>query len=228
MSTQALQEPTVTSHRIFLVDDHPIFRHGLARFIEAEPDMQLCGQASTLPQALKALRETPADLAVIDISLPGANGLELIKHLRVEHPELALLVVSAPDEQLYALRALRAGASGYVMKKEAENVFAEAVRKIRDGGVYVSPQFGEQLIYKVARSEGGTQESPLDVLSDREMEVLQLIGESKPSTQIATELNLSVKTVESHRLHIKEKLGLKSSFELVKFALDFVAQQRSA
>jgi DNA-binding NarL/FixJ family response regulator len=228
MATDTIQEPTLTKHRIFLVDDHPIFRHGLARFIEAEADLELCGQASSLPHALKALRETPADLAVIDISLPGANGLELIKHLRVEHPELALLVVSAHDEQLYALRALRAGASGYVMKKEAESVFAEAVRKIREGGVYVSPSFGEQLIYKVARSESGASGSPLDVLSDREMEVLQLIGESKPSTQIATELNLSVKTVESHRLHIKEKLGLKSSFELVKFALDFVAQQRAA
>ncbi len=171
------------------------------------------------------LRKTNADVAIVDISLPGANGLELVKHLKVEHPNLAILVVSAHDEQLYALRALRAGASGYVMKKEAEAVFLSALEKVVSGGVYVSPAFGDQLIYKVARNEGGQSASPLDVLSDREMEVLQLIGESKPTRQIAAELNLSVKTVESHRLHIKEKLGLSTSTDLVRFALDFVAQQ---
>jgi DNA-binding NarL/FixJ family response regulator len=212
-------------HQIFLVDDHPLFRHGLSRFIEAEPGLHICGEASTVPHALEALRKVRADVAVIDIGLPGTNGLELIKHLRVEHPDLAILVVSAHDEQLYALRALRAGASGYVMKKEAESVFMAALHKVLSGGVYVSPTFGDQLIYKVARSEKGASASPLDVLSDREMEVLQLIGESKPTKQIAAELNLSVKTVESHRLHIKEKLGLATSTDLVRFALDFVANQ---
>lgn len=211
--------------RIFLVDDHPIFRHGLARYIEAERGYEICGEASSVPRALEALRKVEADVVIVDISLPGPNGLELIKHLKVEHPGLAILVVSAHDEQLYALRALRAGASGYVMKKEAESVFISALQKIVSGGVYVSPAFGDQLIYKVARNEGGHSASPLDVLSDREMEVLQLIGESKPTKQIALELNLSVKTVESHRLHIKEKLGLSTSTDLVRFALDFVAQQ---
>jgi DNA-binding NarL/FixJ family response regulator len=227
MTTLATAESSTAEKvaRIFLVDDHPLFRHGLARFIEAEPGYEICGEASSVPRALEALRKTDADVAIIDISLPGANGLELIKHLKVEHPDLAILVVSAHDEQLYALRALRAGASGYVMKKEAESIFLLALQKVVTGGVYVSPAFGDQLIYKVARNEGGNSASPLDVLSDREMEVLQLIGESKPTKQIAAELNLSVKTVESHRLHIKEKLGLSTSTDLVRFALDFVAQQ---
>jgi DNA-binding NarL/FixJ family response regulator len=223
--TTELETP-VQTHRIFLVDDHPIFRHGLASFIAAQPGMEICGQATSLLDALKMLRATKADAAVIDISLPGANGLELIKHLRVEHPSLAILVVSAHDEQIYALRALRAGASGYVMKKEAEAVLLTALQRILSGSVYVSEAFGDQLIYRVAKSEDGASGSPLDVLSDREMEVLQQIGEGKPTTRIAAELNLSVKTVESHRLHIKEKLGLSHSVDLVRFALDFVAQQR--
>lgn len=227
MTTTAVEAPPVphqTVH-VFLVDDHPIFRHGLARFIEAEPGLKICGEASSAALALDSLRKVKADVAVVDIVLPGANGLELIKHLRTEHPTLPILVVSAHDEQLYALRALRAGAAGYVMKREAESVFLEALRKVIAGGVYVSPNFGDQLIYKVARSEGDPAHSPLDALTDREMEVLQLIGGGKGSRQIAEELHLSVKTIESHRLHIKEKLHLQSSTELVRFALEFVAQQ---
>ena len=219
------KEAPAAGYQIYLVDDHPLFRHGLARFIESKPGLHICGEAGSAPQALDGLRKIKADVAVIDISLPGANGLELIKHLRVEHPELLLLVVSAHDEQLYALRALRAGASGYVMKTEAESTFMAALQKVLAGGVYVSDSFGDQLIYKVARSDQSTSASPLDALSDREMEVLQLIGESKSTKQIAAELKLSVKTVESHRLHIKEKLGLATSTDLVRFALDFVSHQ---
>lgn len=228
MSLETPPATPVAQHRIFLVDDHPIFQHGMARFIESEEGLQVVGTANTLGEALGALRQTQADVAVVDISLPGANGLELIKHLRVEHPEMKILVVSAHDEQLYALRALRAGASGYVMKRESPDVFGTALRKVLSGGVYVSPAFGEELIYKVARSENGAPGSPLEVLSDREMEVLQLIGETKSSAQIAETLNLSVKTVESHRLHIKEKLGLKNSAEVVRFALDFTAHLRDS
>ena len=224
MSTPPLESPAA-EYQIFLVDDHPLFRHGLSKFIESVPGLHICGEANSVPQALDGLRKIKADVAVVDISLPGANGLELIKHLRVEHPDLALLVVSAHDEQLYALRALRAGASGYVMKKEAETTFMAALQKVLSGGVYVSPAFGDQLIYKVARSDQSSTASPLDSLSDREMEVLQLIGESKSTKQIAVELKLSVKTVESHRLHIKEKLGLATSTDLVRFALDFVSHQ---
>lgn len=225
MST-VLEKPATQTCRVYLVDDHPIFQQGLVRYIEAEPGYEVCGMANSLKQALEGLRHTPADLAIVDISLPGANGLELIKHLRVEHPELKILVVSAHDEQLYALRALRAGASGYVMKNEAAETLGGALHKIAGGGVYVSPGFGEQLIYKVAKSGPAAGDSPLEALSDRELEVLHLIGDSKSSVQIAEVLNLSVKTVESHRLHIKEKLGFRNSVELVRFALDWTAQQR--
>ncbi len=222
---EAPKVAAIPKTKIFLVDDHPIFRHGLCRFIEGEPDLEVCGEAASTALALDGLRRIKADLVVVDISLPGANGLELIKHLRAEHPEISIMAVSAHDEQVYALRALRAGAVGYVMKTEAEATFMEAVRKVLSGGVYVSPAFGDQLIYKVARSEGDPARSPLEALTDRELEVLQLVGEGKSSRQIAEDLHLSVKTIESHRLHIKEKLHLETSNDLVRFALDFVAQQ---
>ncbi len=212
-------------HGIFVVDDHPIFRAGLVKIIEAEPDLEICGQASAAPQALDALRRISADVCVVDIMLPGTNGIELIKHLKAEHPELPLLVISAHDETLYALRALRAGALGYLMKKESADHLVAALRRVLTGQVWVSPAFGEQLIYKVARGPGEGSGSPLDVLTDREIEILQLVGQGNGSQGIADSLHLSVKTVESHRLHIKEKLGLKNATELVRFAVDWVNQQ---
>jgi len=210
--------------RIFIVDDHPIFRQGLAKLIREEADLDVCGEASTTVQALDALRKTPADAVVVDISLPGANGIELVKHLRTEHPNLPILVISAHDERVYALRALRAGAAGYLMKDARENLLIPALRKVLTGKVWVSPAYGEQLIYKVARGTDGGG-SPLDALSDRELEILRLIGEGKSSHQIADALHLSVKTVESHRLHVKEKLDLQTSPELVRFATEWVSQQ---
>ena len=158
----------------FVVDDHPIFRHGIVQLINTEPDFFVCGEASSAPQALSALRTVEADAAVLDVSLQGTNGIELLKQIRAEHPDLPVLMLSMHDEKHYALRALRAGAAGY---------------------------------------------------TDREVEVLQLIGEGRSSREIATDLNLSVKTVESHRLHMKEKLRLKNAAELVRFAADWVAQQ---
>ncbi len=233
MSTTPLKvaaaDPTdavTTARRVFIVDDHPIFRHGLVKLLELEPDIEVVGEAGSVAHALDALRRIPADAVVVDISLPGANGIELVKHLRAEHPKLPLLVISAHDEQLYALRALRAGASGYLMKSESDELFLAALRKVLAGQVWVSPAFGEQLIFKVARSDsaGG---SPLDVLTDRELEILQHVGQGKGSQQIAEVLHLSVKTVESHRLHIKEKLGLKSATELVRFAVEWSGQQQA-
>ena len=217
-------EAVATKTRIFIVDDHPIFRQGLAKLIREETDLDVCGEAGSAVQALDALRRVEADAAVVDISLPGANGIELVKHLRTEHPRMPILVISAHDERIYALRALRAGAAGYLMKQEGENMLIPALRRVLMGKVWVSPAYGEQLIYKVARGaeEGG---SPLDALSDRELEILRLIGEGKSSHQIADSLHLSVKTVESHRLHVKEKLDLKTSPELVRFATEWVSQQ---
>lgn len=217
--------PVAAKRRIFLVDDHPIFRLGLTRLIDQDSEFEVCGQAESAPQALGALRQTEADAVVINVSLPGTNGLELVKQLRAEHPALPILMLSVHDEQTYALRCLRAGASGYLMKTGNDQLFVTALRKIVAGGVYVSPAFGEQLIYKVASSkEQGTQ-SPLQALTDRELEILQHVGTGRSSREIAEALHLSVKTVESHRLHIKEKLGLGDAGKLVRFATEWVSEQ---
>jgi DNA-binding NarL/FixJ family response regulator len=209
---------------IFIVDDHPIFRQGLLRLIESEHDLGVCGEAGSAAQALDGLRRTRADAAVIDISLPGTDGIELVKHLRAEHPEMPLLVISAHDEKVYALRALRAGASGYLMKTEGDGYLLPALRKTLAGEVWVSPSFGEQIIYKVVHG-AEAETGPLDALSDRELEVLRLVGAGNSTQEMANMLHLSVKTVESHRLHIKEKLALKTSGELVRFAQEWVRQQ---
>ena len=214
----------LAKHRIFIVDDHPIFRLGLSKLIGMEHDMEVCGEANNTVQALDALRRIEADVVVVDISLPGANGMELVKSLRAEHPKLPILVLSAHDEKLYALRALRAGASGFLMKRESESSFVPALRAVLAGKIWVSPSFGQQLIYKIAMgSENGG--SPLDALTDRELEILRLVGEGKATSQIAESLHLSVKTVECHRLHVKEKLNLQTAGELARFAVEWVSQQ---
>ena len=210
--------------RIFIVEDHPIFRLGLSKLISLEHDLVVCGEANNTVQALDALRHTEADAVVVDISLPGANGMELVKSLRAEHPKLPILILSAHDEKLYALRALRAGASGFLMKRESEHSFVPALRTVLGGKIWVSPSFGQQLIYKIARGADGSG-SPLDALTDRELEILHLVGEGKATSQIAESLHLSVKTVECHRLHVKEKLNLQTAGELARFAVEWVSQQ---
>jgi DNA-binding NarL/FixJ family response regulator len=212
-------------HRVLLVEDHPIFRHGLKQLIESEPDLTVCAEADSTAHALSKLREVASDAAIIDISLPGTNGIELLKHIKAEHPKLPVLVVSAHDEEQYALRALRAGASGYVMKREAADVLVAALRRVLTGQVYVSKSFGAQLIFRTVKAGENGAASPLDTLSDRELEVLELIGQGKSSRDMADALHLSVKTIESHRLHIKEKLGCKSAPEMVRFACHWVAQR---
>lgn len=170
---------------------------------------------------MTALRHEEADAIVLDISLPGTDGLELIKHLRTEHPMAKILVVSMHDENVYAPRALKAGAHGYLMKSASGETFLTALGQVLQGEVWVSPEFGQRLIYRtVMPDEKGR--NPLERLSDRELEVLSLIGHGLSSRQIAERLHLSVKTIESHRLHLKEKLRLENASELVKFAIDWV------
>lgn len=219
-----------TSHekaRIFLVDDHAVLRLGLQKLIAGEPDLVVCGEASSAKEALHRLRSEPADLVLVDISLPDTNGIELIKNLRAEKETLPILVLSTYDESQYALRALRAGASGYLMKTEPSEELMLAIRRVLKGEIAVSKPFGEQLIFKVARGTP-TGASPLDRLSDRELEILALVGNGKSTAQIAEALGLSVKTVESHRLHAKEKLGLRTSPDLVRFAIEWVADSAAA
>ena len=227
--TEPPSEPTATSsiqRKVLLVDDHPVFRNGVGALISSEPDLLVCGEAESAPAALAAMRSLKPDVAILDISLHGTNGIELIKLMLAENPRLPLLMVSMHDESLYALRALRAGARGYVMKTEAMRDILTAVRKVLAGEIYVSACFGERLIFKAIQSLDGGMGSPVDKLSDRELEVLQLLGKGFGTREVADELHLSIKTIETHRAHIKEKLGFKDAGEMVRFAIDWVAQDQ--
>ena len=216
---------TLRKTRILVVDDHPVFRFGLSNLIDAQQNLMVCGQAGAAPQALDAVRKLDPDLVVLDVSLPGTNGIELIKLIKAEKPHLAILVVSMHDETLYGLRGLKAGALGYVMKSEAMDHIVEAIAAVTAGKIYVSPKFSEKLIFRAIQSADSATTSPVDLLSDRELEVLHLIGKGHSSISIAKQLNRSVKTIETHRAHIKEKLGCRDSEEMVRFAIDWVAQQ---
>jgi len=217
----------VEKRRVLIIDDHPIFRHGISAMINAEPDLNVCGEAGSAPAALDAMRRLRPDIALVDISMPGTNGIELLKSMRSESPKLPMLVVSMHDESLYALRALRAGALGYVMKAEALDSILVAIRKVLQGEPYLSPKFSDRLVFKAIRSMDEGLGSPVDKLSDRELEVLNLMGRGFGAQDIANELHLSVKTIETHRAHIKEKLDFGDSKEMVRFAIEWVAQQQA-
>lgn len=209
--------------RLLIVDDHPVFRQGIAQLIGKVSEVAICGEAENARSALEAMRRYQPEAALIDISMPGTNGIELIKLMLAEQPHLLILTVSMHDESLYALRALRAGAKGYVMKQQAAENVVDALRKVLGGGIYVSPQFSERLVFKAIHGSDSDFGSPVDKLSDRELEVLQLFGRGKSTREIADALHLSVKTIETHRAHIKEKLGFKEADEMVKFAVEWIA-----
>jgi len=217
---------TTTAKRIYLIEDHPLFRAGLMAFLETEPDLTVAGQASTAEEAVAGLRQAECDAVVLDLSLPGSNGLELLTRIRGAHPDVPILVISMHDEGRYALKVLQSGAQGYVSKREAPATLLEAVRAVLAGQSYVSKAFASELIYKVVCAPQ-TGSHPLDVLTGREQEILRLVGDGCSSQKIAASLNLSVKTVESHRLHIKEKLRLPSAAELVRFATEWRDYERA-
>jgi len=213
-------------HRILLVDDHPLMRKGLAMTLDAEPDFTIAAQTDSAENALSLIEEKdPIHLAIIDISLPGMSGLELVKHLEALHPEVGALVVSRHDETLYAERSIRAGAKGYVMKLEASDVIVEAARRVLQGGIYVSQQINERLLMSMATGNSLMKESPLELLSDRELEVFELIGQGVGTRDIAERLHLATKTVESYRARIKEKMNLSSATELMQHAVQWVQSE---
>ncbi|MCI0538610.1 MAG: response regulator transcription factor [Verrucomicrobiales bacterium] len=207
--------------RILLVDDHPIVRQGLAELIDAEKDLTVSGTADSMNAALEQMPALKPDLVVVDISLKGSNGIELLKNIKVRYPKMKVLMLSMHDEGLYAIRALRAGASGYIMKQEATEKVIEAARKVLNGEIYLSDKMEKKMMQQLVGGRTARTGSPLEDLSDRELEVFNLIGQGKGTRQIAEELHLSIKTVESHRAHIKEKLGLKSATELVQHAIQW-------
>lgn len=214
-----------TKTRVFLVDDHPLVRQGIAQLIDKESDMEVCGEAEDAPDALKGIGRTNPDLVSVDISLRGYNGIELIKNIKSLYPNLPVLVLSMHEEGVYAQRALRAGALAYVMKQEAPDKVMLAIRRILNGDIYVSEKVGVQMLHQIVNGGASPNGSPIDRLSDRELEVTQLVGEGKTTREIAAFLNVSVKTIESHRANIKEKLGLKNGPELIKFCVQWVEQQ---
>jgi DNA-binding NarL/FixJ family response regulator len=209
----------VAKKRIFLVDDHPIVRKGLAQLIDSEPDLSVIGQGEEAYESLRAIREAKPHLVLVDVSLKNSDGIELVKELKAQTPELPVLVVSMHDESLYAERALRAGAGGYVMKQEPPETLLSAIRTVLGGGVYVSGKMGATLLQRMVGAKKGTGALPMDRLTDRELEVFRMIGAGHSVKEIADKLFLSAKTVEAHREHIKQKLNIRSSAELLRFAI---------
>jgi len=218
------ERPNLGRHRarVFIVDDHPIVRKGIADLLRQAPDMEVCGDAATIEDALRKIAELAPELVVVDLSLPGAGGLDLLKDLSLRHPELKAVVLSMHDETLFAERALRAGARGYVMKQEAVNELETALRRVLDGKIYLSPAMSERLLHLLARGKAPSDGSPLERLSDRELEVFEMIGRGMATREIARKLHLSVKTIESHREHIKGKLALPTAAKLVQHAAQWV------
>ncbi|HPC96629.1 MAG TPA: response regulator transcription factor [Sedimentisphaerales bacterium] len=212
--------------RIIIVDDHPIVRQGLTQLINQEDDLYVCGQAEDAHQAMRAIRELNPDLVIVDISLRTTSGIELIKDIKVQFPNLPVLTLSMHDEAIYAERALRAGARGYIMKQEATEEVVNAIRRVLAGTVYVSQGMAAKMVSKIIAgpSEKGT--SPVDRLSDRELEVFRLIGEGYGTREMAEKLYLSVKTIETYRAHIKEKLDLQDANELLRAAIRWANAQR--
>ena len=209
-------------HRILLVDDHPLMRKGLALTLSAESDLDVVGQAADAEEALSVIDKLKPDLVLIDISLPGMSGIELLKHLLAMNPDLLTLVVSRHDEALYAERAVRAGAKGYVMKLVAGDEIVQAVRHVLRGGIYMSDELKDRLLFGAAVGRKAPLQSPLEVLSDRELEVFEMTGRGLPTREIAERLHLSVKTVESYRARIKQKLNIETGTELLQQAVQWV------
>lgn len=204
--------------RILIVDDHPIVRHGVRRVIEQESDLRICAEAESASEAMQLLTENKPDLAIIDISLKGTDGLELTKWIRNQDEQIPLLIMSMHDESLYAARALRAGANGYVMKAEVADKIVIAIRKALSGEVYLSEKVGQDILHEVSGRTPSAKKSPIRSLSDRELEVFRMIGQGMGTRAIANQLRLSVKTVETYRAHIKDKLKLANATQLVRYA----------
>ena len=205
--------------RVLIVDDHPIVRHGLRQLISQEPDLEVSGEAERPSEALKAIASLKPHVAIVDLSLREGSGLELIKDIKVRHPKLAVLVLSMHDESIYGERVLRAGARGYITKAEASENLLTAIRRVLAGEIYLSEKMAARMLHKLAAGPGVTDSSPVGVLSDRELEVFQLIGQGLRTRQIAERLQLSVKTIETYRENIKWKLKLEDAAELLQHAI---------
>jgi len=208
--------------RIFIVDDHAMFREGLRQLIENEPDLKVCGDAGETEEAMRGIDATRPDLVIVDISLAGSSGIDLIRSVKAKHEDLPILVVSMHDESLYAERALRAGAMGYVMKQEPSRTVKAAIRKVLSGDMHLSEKMASSVIARFVRGTPERVPSPLETLSDRELEVFRMLGQGLGTRQIAEDLNVAIPTINSFRNRIKEKLNLKTSTEVMLRAIQWV------
>jgi DNA-binding NarL/FixJ family response regulator len=211
--------------RVLVIDDHPFMRSGLAQLIDRQPDLQVCGEAGNPAEAHRELQKNKPDLVLTDMTMPGRSGLEFIKDLAAAHPDLPILVISMHDEVIYAERALRAGARGYMMKEAGGENLLTAIRQILRGEIYVSPRMSARILENVSGRKPRGSDSPIEKLSDREFEIFRLIGQGKNTRDIAEQLHLSPKTVDVHRSHIREKLQLTDATALVRHAVRWVETQ---
>jgi DNA-binding NarL/FixJ family response regulator len=218
----------VKKKTVFIVDDHPLLRQGLALMINREQDLTVCGEAEEAHTAMKEIAAKKPDILIADISLNGPDGLDLLKNVRGSYPNLPVLILSMHDESIYAERALRARANGYIMKQEATEKVLVAVRRILDGDIYLSDRMANKLLHQYISGASADMNSRLSSLSDRELEVFRLIGEGRSTRQIAEKLHLSIKTVETYQAHIKDKLSLHSGRELVQHAIQANISDRTS
>jgi DNA-binding NarL/FixJ family response regulator len=218
-------EPVPAKKRIFIVDDHAMFREGLRRLIDLEPDLTVCGDAPDAAAGLRAMRESAPDLIIVDISLDTTSGIDLIKAVKRDHEDMPVLVVSMHSESLYGDRALRAGAMGYVMKSEPATTVIAAIRKVLGGNVHISEKMATLVVAKFVKGEPEQIPSPLEALSDRELEVFRMLGQGKGTREIAQEMNVALPTVSSFKNRIKEKLQFKNSTEMILYSLQWYRQE---
>jgi DNA-binding NarL/FixJ family response regulator len=222
MAMQEPRQPTKDRTKVLIVDDHPIVREGLAQRINRQPDLVVCAEAATVPEALQAIAANQPDLAIVDLSLEGRSGLELIREVKRRYPRLLVLVLSMYDEPVYAKRALQAGARGYVIKHEATDSVILAIRRILSGEIYLGERLASKILSAAVAGQMEADVVAVDRLSDRELEVFELIGKGLGTRQIAERLHVSVKTIEAHRANIKEKLSIDSASGLAHCAFQWV------
>ena len=213
-------------HEVLIVDDHPIVRAGLVQMINDDPDLEICGEASGIIEALRLIQERAPELVIIDISLKDGSGIELIKQIKAQDPAIRMLVSSMHEETIFSDRALHAGARGYISKQEAPDKILEAIHTILAGKIYLSDTMTERMLHRAVNPEQASVQSTIDSLTDREIEVFGLVGQGLSTRKIAKHLHLSVKTIETHREHIKRKLSLESSHELIHRAVQWVMEQK--
>jgi DNA-binding NarL/FixJ family response regulator len=222
--TNANSNPTKI--RVLLVDDHDVVRKGVASLINAEPDLEVCGEADSVDSAMQAIAQTQPNLVLVDMSLKHSDGLDLLQRMKAQYPDIIAMVLSMYDETIYAERSLRAGAKGYVRKVELAETIMKAIRRVLAGQVYVSDSVSALLLQRMSGAKSRSSEAPAEALSDRELQVVRCIGRGLSNREIAEELFISVKTVESHREHIKQRLNLASSGDLLRYAIEFCRVDR--